>query len=254
MPWNSEEKENPVIQKPALWISVGLTAFMLITLSSVLQNVSAANGAGQNVSGASSTGLTPEIEALIAERESKYIEMINQANAQLTLAQQSLTTPSDASGPLATQFSPEQAIEAAEDVALSGATRTGEPMLVNFEGTVAYEVPYEYGNIYVDATTGELIFNGTISLEPSPITAEQAAQIAAGYMGRSDVYRVELVPLYDQMVFRVKFVNSDAVFVNQYGTILLVRLASGDSGSSEHEDDDSHDDDDGHEEEQEVDD
>ena len=231
-----------MIQKPALWISIGLTAFMLFTLSSVLQNVSAANAAVQTDPGATTAGLTPEIEAIIAERESQYIEMINQANAQLTQAQQALTVSPAAADPAATQFSPEHAAEVADSAALSGATRTGEPALVNFEGSVAYEIPYDYGNIYVDATTGDLIFNGTINLEPSPITAEQAAQIAAGYMGRSDVYHVEVVPLYDQMVFRVKFSNSDAVFVDQYGTILLVRLApsdgSGNSGSGEDEDDD----------------
>lgn len=242
-----------MFQKPALWISVGLTAFMLFTLSSVLQNVSAASGPGQTAPSASTSGLTPEIGALIAERESQYIEMINQANAQLTQAQQALTVAPSSADPGATRFSPEQAVEVADAAALSGATRSGEPTLVNFEGTVAYEVPFDYGNIYVDATTGELIFNGTINLEPSLITAEQAAQIAAGYMGRTDVYHVELVPLYDQMVFRVKFANSDAVFVDQYGTILLVRLApsdgggSGESGSGEHEDDD-------HEEEHEDDD
>jgi len=235
-----------MIQKPALWISVGLTAFMLFTLSSVLQNVSAANNPVQSDAVGSNTGLSPDIEELIAQRESQYIEMINQANVQLTQAQQALTVAPASSDNAATQYSPDQAAEIADAAALSGATRTGDPTLVNFEGTVAYEVSYDYGNIYVDASTGELIFNGTISLEPSLITADQAAQIAASYMGKNDVYRVELVPLYDQMVFRVKFGNSDAIFVDQYGTILLVRLApdgggsgnSGSSSSSEHEDDD----------------
>jgi hypothetical protein len=99
-----------------------------------------------------------------------------------------------------------------------------------------------------------VIFNGTISLEPSPITADQAANIAASYLGRSDVLHVDIVELYGQMVFRVKFGNSDAVFVDQYGTILLVRLApengGGNGGEESHEED--HDDD--HEEEHEDDD
>lgn len=233
-----------MIQKPALWISVGLTAFMLFILSSVLHNVSAANGAGQTDPSATTSAVSPEIQALIAAREAQYIEMINQANAQLTQAQQASTAELAAAA-----FSSEQAAGVADAAALSGATRTGDPQLVNFEGAVAYEVPYDYGNIYVDATTGELIFNGTINLEPGPITAEQAAQIAAGYMGRTDVYQVELVPLYDQMVFRVKFSNSDTVFVDQYGQILLVRLApsggdDGNSGSEEHEEGDHEGDDD----------
>jgi hypothetical protein len=236
-----------MIQKPALWISVGLTAFILFTVTSLLQNVAAANVAGQPASSVVSNGFTPEIEALIAEREAQYIEMINQANAQLTQAQQALTVaPVVAAEPVASQFSPEQAAQVADEAALSGASRTGEPELVDFEGTIAYEVPYDFGNIYVDATTGELIFNGTINLEPSPITAEQAAQIAVGYMGKGNVHLVDQVTLYGQTVFRVKFSNSDAVFVDQYGTILLVRLApeggggggSSSSSSGEREDDD----------------
>ena len=231
-----------MIQKPALWISVGLTAFMLFTLTSLLQTVSAKGGQ----SDADTAGLSPEIQAQITAREAQYIELINQANAQLMQAQQGQAEPA-ASDPAASVFSPEQAVPAAEAVANSGAARIGVPELVNFEGTVAYEVPYNYGNIYINAATGEVIFNGTISLEPSPINADQAAQIAAGYMGRGDVYNVDMVPLYDMQVFRVKFANSDAVFVDQYGNILLVRLAStgdgsggGSSSSSSGEHDDDH--------------
>jgi hypothetical protein len=246
------KKELSVIQKPALWISVGLTAFMLFTLSSLLQNVSAANGGNDNSSDAAISGLTPDIQALISERESQYIAMINQANAQLTQVQQAAASDVTVSEVTSTQVTPEQATEIADAAALGGASRTGDPALVNFEGTIAFEVPYDFGNIYIDATTGEIIFNGTISLEPTPITAEQAANIAASYLGRSDVYHVDIVELYGQMVFRVKFGNSDAVFVDQYGTILLVRLApenggnGGGSGESQEED---HDDD--HEEEHE---
>ncbi len=235
-----------MIQKPALWISVGLTAFMVFTLTSLLQTVSA-KGGGQTDSSAS--GISPEVQAIISARETQYIDMINQANAQLIEAQQTQQGQSTASSnAAATVFSPDQAAQVADAAALSGATRSGDPQLVNFEGTVAYEVPYDFGNIYVDATTRELIFNGTINLEPSLISADQAAQIAANYMGKSNVLHVELVPLYGMEVYRVKFANSDAVFVDQYGNILLVRLAStgngggsgssgSSSGSGEHEDD-----------------
>jgi uncharacterized membrane protein YkoI len=237
-----------MIQKPALWISIGLTAFMLFTLTSLLQTVSAKGGQTDT----SVSGLSPEIQAQITAREAQYIELINQANAQLLQAQQGQPEAATGEQP-AVAFSPEQAALAADAAANSSATRMGEPELVNFEGTVAYEVPYDFGNIYVNATTGEVIFNGTVSQAPSLITAEQAAQIAANYMGNSNVLYVETDSLYGNSVFKVKFANSDAVFVDQYGNILLVRLASdggngGSSGSSssseDHNDDhEEHDDD-----------
>ncbi len=229
-----------MIQKPALWISIGLTAFMLFTLTSLLQTVSAKGGQTD----ASTSGLSPEIQAQITAREAQYIELINQANAQLLQAQQGQSDPA-AGDPTASVFSPEQAAQAADAAANSGATRTGEPELVNFEGTVAYEVPYDYGNIYVNSTTGEVIFNGTISQGPILISADQAAQIAANYMGNPNVLHVELDTLYGNSVFKVKFANSDAVFVDQYGNILLVRLAStggGGSGSSSSSSSGDHDD------------
>lgn len=237
-----------MIQKPALWISIGLTAFMLFTLTSLLQTVSAKGGQAD----ADASGLSPEIRAQITAREAQYIELINQANAQLLQAQQGQAEPVVAEDSAASVFSPEQAAQTADAAANSGAIRMGDPELVNFEGTVAYEVPYDFGNIYVNATTGEVIFNGTISQEPSLITAEQAAQVAANYMGNSNVLHVEQDSLYGNPVFKVKFANSDAVFVDQYGNILLVRLASdggsGSSSSSSSSGEEDHDDDE-HEEE-----
>jgi hypothetical protein len=64
-------------------------------------------------------------------------------------------------------------------------------------------------------------------------------------MGNPNVLHVELDTLYGNSVFKVKFANSDAVFVDQYGNILLVRLAStggGGSGSSSSSSSGDHDD------------
>ncbi len=42
-----------------------------------------------------------------------------------------------------------------------GAVQQKSPELVLFEGTEAYEVVTDLGNVYVDATTGEVLNNGT---------------------------------------------------------------------------------------------
>lgn len=231
-------------QKPALWLSLGLTIFTILILGGVF--VATAASGGQTAAADATAEISPELAQLIAERELAYTQLIDQANQQLLQAQAALSqqNPETAAVVVAgSQVSPEQASQLASEVALGGAQLTGTPELVNYEGTVAYEVPFSAGNIYIDATTGNLLFNGTISLEPSPVTPEQAAQVAASYMGNTNVYRVDIVELYGMNVYRVKFSNSDVVFVDQFGQILLVRLAPAASESGEHEDDDHGDDD-----------
>lgn len=240
-----------MIQKPALWISTGLTVFILITLSIVFSAAAKGSSLATDPSSGTvaSTQLSPELAQLISDRESAYAQLINQANQQLTQAQAALqagqATSSDAQNSAGMPISAEQASALALTVAAAGAQPSGEAQLVNFEGKVAYEVPFDYGNIYIDATSGEVLNNGTINLQPSLISPEQAAQIAVNYMGRTDVYNIEIYQLNGINVYRVKFSNSDAVFVDPYGQILLVRLApsgtasqSGEQHESEHEDDD----------------
>ncbi len=133
------------------------------------------------------------------------------------------------------QISPVSAAQIATQAAPSGAVLSGIPELVNFEGTVAYEAAFDLGKIYVNASTGEVLYNGTltsVASVPSTIGPEQAAFVAASYMGSRDIYRVDLVSLGGQEVYRVKFANGDAVFVDVYGQILQVRLASTGSPSS----------------------
>jgi hypothetical protein len=218
-----------MVQKSALLLSIGLTAFIVFLMSGLLQVFAAEPGVAS-----AATEISPEVSQLISEREAAYIETINLANQQLLEAQTALDAQGTSSGVSAgTAISPEQATEIAFGSALSGSALTGEAQLVNFEGLVAYEVPFSLGNIYIDATTGELVFNGTINLQPSPITQEQAAQIASTYLGRTDVYKIEIVQLYGIDVFRVKFLQGDAVFVDPYGQLLLVRLAPAKSASDD---------------------
>lgn len=40
-----------------------------------------------------------------------------------------------------------------------GASLVQQPRLVNVNGTIAYEVPLDKGNVYVDATSGQVLYN-----------------------------------------------------------------------------------------------
>lgn len=51
-----------------------------------------------------------------------------------------------------------------------GATVIGSPTLINYAGTVAYEVTLDKGMVYVEATTGRVVGNMT----RGPISCEQS--------------------------------------------------------------------------------
>ncbi len=192
----------------ALLMSLALTVFVLFTGFSVFQVVTAAPNGG----------------AAFAQAK------VDSPKASIVSDAAPTAVPAAMS-----QISPESAAQIATQAAASGAVLSGTPELVNFEGTVAYEAAFDLGKIYVNASTGEVLYNGTqtsVASAPSTIGPEQAAFVAASYMGRNDIYRVDLVSLGGQEVYRVKFASGDAVFVDVYGQILQVRLASTGSPSS----------------------
>ncbi|MEO8288377.1 MAG: hypothetical protein ABI670_18285 [Chloroflexota bacterium] len=54
--------------------------------------------------------------------------------------------------------------DAAAGIALNsapGSSLVGQPRLVNFSGTTAYEVQLDTGMVYVDAGSGQVLYNGT---------------------------------------------------------------------------------------------
>src|SRR5947209_420341 len=59
----------------------------------------------------------------------------------------------------------------AANIALSsvpGSSLTQQPRLVNFNGTVAYEVQLNAGYVYVDAQSGQVIYNGANGTQSNP--------------------------------------------------------------------------------------
>jgi uncharacterized membrane protein YkoI len=213
--------------KTTLLVSIALTAFVLVIVGSVVSSAAARGGNG------STLGSDPQVQQAVLEREAAYNQMLEEANSRIAELQAELDNRQDnGAGGAEVNVSPEEAAQIAGDVTASGATLLGDPDLVSFEGTTAYEVPYEEGNIYVAADTGEVLFNGTIVQEPVRITAQDAAQIASNYLKNNKVSKVNMTLLNGELVFAVWFKNGDVVFVSDTGTLLLVRLESSGQGSS----------------------
>jgi hypothetical protein len=214
--------------KTTLLISIALTTFILVIIAGVVKSVSASNA---------NTGSTSidsaEVQQIIADREAAYNQVLDEANSRIAELQSQLDsqqTGQDNSATPVTTIRPDQAAVIANSVAASGSTLLGTSELVDFEGVTAFEVAYQQGNIYVDAGTGNVLYNGTIVLAAPKINAQDAAQIAANYLGDDKIYNVNTTTLNGETVYAVKFKSGTVVIVSDTGELLLVRLYSG-SGS-----------------------
>jgi hypothetical protein len=126
---------------------------------------------------------------LVAEREALYQQALAEANQQLQKAyelQQSLAdelaaipptaTPRPVvivQQPVATATSAQPQYPVAPEMAASlalnaspGAVLVGTPELVLFKGIVSYEVVLDRGKVYIDATTGAVLYNGAPVPQP----------------------------------------------------------------------------------------
>jgi hypothetical protein len=149
-------------QKTALWIAAALTAFVLVVGGAVAGRVSQTQQAANATS-------TADVAALMLQRDAQYQALIEQANAQLAEAYNSnvvQAAPTQepvvqaTAEPTPDLITPQEAMSAAV-LSVPGAKILRTPELVNFQGTVAYEVRLDKGVVYIDASNGALLYDGT---------------------------------------------------------------------------------------------
>ena len=205
----------------ALTISAILTAFVLVVIGGV---VVTAYAAGQNNN---SQTLASAPQATSSDQQTS----IAQAGQQLQQADNNQQVANPAAPQLPVDAA--TALATARSVAVSAAVPKGAPQLVSFEGKTAYEVSFEQGMIYVDANTGQVLFNGTQPQSTPQIGAQQAAQIAVDYLGEGDVLDVQLVNFNGAMVYQTSFFSGNVVFVTPTGQVANVQMsASANSGGA----------------------
>jgi len=82
---------------------------------------------------------------------------------------------------------------------------------------------FQNGSVYVDAQTGEVLFNGTV---PQEITAEKAAQIASDYLQNKDILLVDQITFRGAPLNRVIFKNGMIVYLDTTGQITYILKSS----------------------------
>lgn len=125
-------------QRTALMIAAALTAGLLVLIGSVTRHISLGGSESEPVA-------APEVVAAASQPTAA------------PSASPSAPTPEQAAPAQEYPVSPEQAIWQAVAVAPPQAQVLRAPELVDLQGTVAYEVPFDSGNVYVDATTGQVL-------------------------------------------------------------------------------------------------
>lgn len=239
----------------ALLVSAFVTAIVLVIAGSVISSVAARR----------ETAAREAQYQQMMDQASQQIEQANQqiekANAELTRMQSQTgqTQPGAQTFPAAAgaAVSVEKAAEIARKAASPEQSMTKAPELVDFQGKAAYEVVFDNGSVYVDANSGEVLFNATV---PQKIDAQMAARVASDYLGDKNILSVDQINFRGQQLFRVIFKSGTIVYMDDTGQITYINkgmLAAVDSsggydddgGSApavHHSDDDHHDDHDGH--------
>lgn len=202
--------------------------FLLVFLFVIAAALSASALQPKNVDAASVEEYV-QVQATLAAYEAQqqaYDELIQQANEQLAnanatfaaLAVSADTQPTESAG-----LSPEEAVALAQTVAIYPDTQVGTPELVLFEGTVAYEVKYAEGAIYISFATGEILLNGTVTLTDE-ITIAEAQQIAQNYLGLSSIYLADVVTVNGVELYRIIFTAGHFVYIDHFGQIIYVQM------------------------------
>ncbi|GMV19169.1 MAG: hypothetical protein HS104_20675 [Polyangiaceae bacterium] len=95
------------------------------------------------------------------EREAAYRRLIDEANARIARQNQMLAAASRPEGPKAQPGIDANAAAAAAYRRAPGARLSRPPELVSYRGLPAYEVVLDRGTVYVDASTSEVLHDGT---------------------------------------------------------------------------------------------
>ena len=150
-------------QKALVLIAGALTAFVLVIVG----------GVSARVAGASASAASPATDAAVSsaawsQREAEYQNLIQQANQQLQDAYARMasmspqaTATSVPTGPKVV-FTPADAAGVALQ-AVPGSKLQRTPELVEYQGTLAYEVHTTAGLFYIDADTGAILYNSTVA-------------------------------------------------------------------------------------------
>jgi len=167
------------LQRKALLLAAALSGFTLVLVGAVAGRIVSDPLRSATVPTAMTLptppptpGPDPVVQALLDQRAAEYQTMIQQANDRLAQANRQLRQAYSAAAVAAARpaappppayLSAERAAQIASLVA-PGANLTRTPELVNFQGAAAFEVVLDAGTLYIDAASGQVLYNGVATM------------------------------------------------------------------------------------------
>lgn len=154
-------------QKLALTLATFMTAFSLVLGGAIVGRSAQPTPTPTLQPTLVPTATTEDIQSIYSQREALYQARLAEANRALAqayaelgaaTASASTSTPTPQASALDITITHRDAIAIALQ-AVPGATSLGSS-LVYFQGVTAYEVVLDRGNVYVDANTGAVLYNG----------------------------------------------------------------------------------------------
>jgi hypothetical protein len=135
-----------------------LTTFLILTIAGVVV------AAKIQPTETPAPTIDPQVLAGLLERDQAARDIIQKANDQI-LSETATPDPTAIPAPTPTPWpiSP-AAAEAIVHLIAPGAVITTPAALVDFQGTVAYEIKTNLGLVYIDAATGKVLYNGTVRI------------------------------------------------------------------------------------------
>jgi hypothetical protein len=141
------------MNKKALFLSLGITAFLVVIAGGVLAAY-AQSQAAQQPATVEDVLNDPDVQALLREREAEYQSMIDEANRRLAEVAGAGEDAAVGEYPVASDLA-----VALGRIALDGGTLLRQPELVSVNGRAAYELIFDRGRVYIDAISGAILYN-----------------------------------------------------------------------------------------------
>jgi uncharacterized membrane protein YkoI len=191
-------------QRRSFILAAVFTAFILMVIGGLSIQMSQQSATAPATSGVSdsntATDPAADLQNQIAAREAAYQQALAEANTRLQQANSQLSAAYARQQQLADQLSQtaqqladlqqsQQAAQTAPDTSVQAASPSYNvsaevatqlalayvpnstlqriPQLVSFKGTPAYEVVLNQGNIYIDANSGQVLYDATVTTIPS---------------------------------------------------------------------------------------
>jgi uncharacterized membrane protein YkoI len=214
-------------KKSIFILSIVITAFLLATAGGIARVASAKSSAAQPASTeAQYTGV--EVQQALDQQAVTYQQAIAQANQQLEQANREIQRLSEQLSSEITNtavpiysVTADQALQIAMTLTGNEISLLKNPELVNYNSRAAYEVSFDKGVVYVDAETGEVLFNSVLI----PISEQKAIEIAMQYMMSNQVTAVKTAAFHGLQVFKISFSSNYVVYIDQLnGQIVAVEV------------------------------